>query len=89
MGGASVPGVAARLVFTVPGSAGAAGLEPSMDTVSCELVREMASGGRFLRCRAFWMEVESDGRLASWWKTERLRMMAYTKLQLPGGVGGC
>lgn len=31
------------------------------------------------------MEAGSEGRLANWWNTLRLRMMAYTKLQFPGG----
>ena len=79
----SVPGIATRLVFRVPGSAGTAGREPSMETVSWELVREMASGDFLFLCKAFWMEPGSDGRLTSWWNTLRFRMMAYTKLQLP------
>ncbi len=65
------------------GSAGTAGREPSMDTVSCELVREIASGDFLFLCKAFWMVLGSEVRLASWWKTLRFRMMAYTKLQLP------
>lgn len=61
-----------------------------MDTVSWELVREMTSGDFFFLCRAFWMEAGSEGRLANWWNTLRLRMMAYTRLQFPGGrVEGC
>ena len=81
----TVPGMATRLVFRVPGSAGTAGREPSMDTVSWELVREMTSGDFLFLCKAFWMEAGSVGRLASWWNTLRLRMMAYTRLQFPGG----
>ena len=77
--------MATRLVFSVPGSAGTAGWEPSMDTVSWELVREMASGDFFFLCRAFWIEAGSEAMFASWWNTLRLRMMAYTRLQLPGG----
>lgn len=68
--------MATRLVFSVPGSAGTAGWDPSMDTVSWELVREMTSGDFFFRCRAFWMEAASEGRLANWWKTFLLRMIA-------------
>lgn len=86
----SVPGIATRLAFSVPGSAGTAGWEPSMDTVSWELVREMTSGDFLFLCRAFWMEAGSEGRLANWWNTLRLRMMAYTRLQFPGGrADGC
>lgn len=81
------PGMATRLAFSVPGSAGTAGCEPSMDTVSWELVREMTSGDFLFLCRAFWMEAASDGRLANWWNTLRLRMIAYTRLQFPGGRG--
>lgn len=36
-----IPGVASKLVLSVPGSAGTAGLEPSMDPVSIELVLEI------------------------------------------------
>lgn len=61
-----------------------------MDTVSWELVREMTSGDFLFLCRAFWMEAGSEGRLANWWNTLRLRMMAYTRLQFPGGrADGC
>lgn len=84
---APVPGMATRLALSVPGSAGTAGCEPSMDTVSWELVREMTSGDFLFLCRAFWIEAESAGRLANWWNTLRLRMMAYTRLQFPGGKG--
>lgn len=75
--------MATRLAFSVPGSAGTAGLDPSMDTVSWELVRDIAFGDFLFLCKAFWMVAGSEGRLASWWKTLRFRMMAYTKLQLP------
>lgn len=71
-----VPGIATRLAFSVPGSAGTAGWEPSMDTVSWELVREITSGDFFFLCKAFWIVAGSEGRLASWWNTLRLRMMA-------------
>lgn len=81
------PGMATRLALSVPGSAGTAGCEPSMDTVSWELVREMTSGDFLFLCRPFWMDAASDGRLANWWNTLRLRMMAYTRLQFPGGRG--
>lgn len=81
--GRLLPGMATRLAFNVPGSAGAAGREPSMEIVCWELVREMALGDFLFFWSAFWMVAESVGRLASWWKTLRLRMMAYTKLQLP------
>lgn len=86
-----LPGMATRLALRVPGSAGTAGCEPSMDTVSWELVREMTSGDFLFLCRAFWMEAASAGRLANWWNTLRLRMMAYTRLQFPGsrGAGVC
>lgn len=74
--------MASKLVFRVPGSAGTAGLEPSMDSVSTmELVRDTPDF--FFLCSAFWMDAVSDGRLASWWKTLRFRMMAYTRLELP------
>lgn len=56
-----------------------------MDTVSWELVREMTSGDFLFLCKAFWMEAASEGRLANWWNTLRLRMIAYTRLQFPGG----
>lgn len=78
-----VPGVASKLAFRVPGSAGTAGLEPSMDSFSAELVLEIPDFFSFFLCRAFWIDGASEGRLASWWKTFRLRMMAYTRLQLP------
>lgn len=45
----------------------------------------MTSGDFLFLCRAFWMEAGSEGRLANWWNTLRLRMMAYTRLQFPGG----
>lgn len=80
--------MATRLALSVPGSAGMAGCEPSMDTVSWELVREMTSGDFLFLCRAFWMEPASDGKLANWWNTLRLRMMAYTRLQFPEGQSG-
>ena len=74
--------MASRLVFRVPGSAGTAGLEPSMDSGSAmELARDTPDF--FFFCRAFWMDAVSDGRLASWWKTFRFLMMAYTRLELP------
>lgn len=79
------PGVATKLVLRVPGSAGAAGREPSMEVPSCEPLRDRGSGARRRRCRAFWMAGGSAGRLASWWKTLRFRMMAYTRLELPAG----
>lgn len=70
------PGVATRLVLRVPGSAGTAGREPSMEAPSCEPVRDKGSGARRRRCSALWMAGGSVGRLASWWKTLRFRMMA-------------
>lgn len=70
------PGVATRLVLRVPGSAGAAGWDPSMEAPSCEPARDKGSGGRRRRCSALWMAGGSVGRLASWWKTLRFRMMA-------------
>lgn len=73
--------MASRLALSVPGSAGTAGLEPSMDTVSMEFVLEIPDF--FFLCRAFWIDAMSDGRLASWWKTFLFRMMAYTRLQFP------
>ena len=75
--------MASRLAFRVPGSAGAAGLDPSMACVSVEWVREAAGMLFLFRCNAFWMEAVSVGRLASWWKMLRLRMMAYTRLKFP------
>ncbi len=78
-----LPGVASKLALSVPGSAGTAGLEPSMDLVSMELVLEIPDF--FFFCRAFWIDAVSDGRLASWWKTFRFRMIVYTRLQLPDG----
>ena len=70
------PGVATRLVLRVPGSAGTAGRDPSMEAPSCEPARDKGSGGRRRRCSALWMAGGSVGRLASWWKTLRFRMMA-------------
>lgn len=61
-----LPGIATRLAFSVPGSAGTAGREPTMEIVSWELVREIVSGDFLFFCRAFWMDAESVGRLASW-----------------------
>lgn len=75
-----LPGVASKLALRVPGSAGAAGLEPSMDSLSIDLILEIPD---FFLCRTFWIEATSVGRLASWWKTLRLRMMAYTRLEFP------
>lgn len=46
-----IPGVASKLVLRVPGSAGTAGLEPSMDSYSVELVLEIPDF--FFLCRAF------------------------------------
>lgn len=61
-----IPGIATRLAFRVPGSAGTAGREPSMETVSWEFVREIKSGDFFFFCKAFWIEAGSEARLASW-----------------------
>lgn len=80
------PGVASKLALSVPGSAGAAGLEPSMGSGVIQL--DLDTPDFFFLCRAFWMEPISNGRLASWWKTLRFRMIAYTRLQLPVGGGG-
>lgn len=77
-----LPGVASKLALRVPGSAGPAGLEPSMDS-SAALVPETPDF--FLLWEAFWMDAASVGRLASWWKTFLLRMMAYTRLEFPVG----
>lgn len=77
------PGVASKLALSVPGSAGTAGLKPSMDSETMELDLEVPNF--FFLCRAFWMDAMSHGRLANWWKTLLFRMMAYTTLQLPEG----
>lgn len=58
--------MAIRLVFNVPGSAGAAGREPSMDAPSWELVRDRGSAVFFFLWRARWMDGVSDGRFANW-----------------------
>lgn len=70
-----VPGVASKLALRVPGSAGTAGLEPSMDLFSTEFILEIP-GFFFFFCSARWMDSASDARLARWWKTFLLRMMA-------------
>lgn len=38
-----VPGMATRLALSVPGSAGMAGRDPSMEMVSWELIREITA----------------------------------------------
>lgn len=73
--------MASKLALSLPGSAGTAGLEPSMDSGIIEL--DLETPDFFFLCRAFWIDTVSDGRLANWWKTLRFRMMAYTRLQLP------
>lgn len=47
-----------------------------MEAPSCEPARDKGSGGRRRRCSALWIAGGSVGRLASWWKTLRFRMMA-------------
>ena len=71
----NLPGVAASVALSVPGSASEAGMEPSIDG------KVSLSGGgvaftlrpRLVRARA--IELWSTGRLASWWNTLRLRII--------------
>lgn len=82
----SIPGVASKLALRVPGFAGTAGLEPTVD--SWEMDLDLETPDFLFLCTAFWMDAMSDGRLAKWWKTLRFRMMAYTRLKLPAEWGG-
>lgn len=75
-------GVAARETLRVPGSASAAGVAPSIVSGSLDSL-----GGWFnffpLLLNALAMAEWSVGRLANWWNTFRLRMIVYTRLELP------
>ncbi len=78
-----IPGVAASVAFSVPGSASWAGTEPSMEGASVGSVWDWVNFfPRFVSALA--MAEWSVARLASWWNTFRLRMMVYTKFELPG-----
>lgn len=77
----SIPGVASKLALNILDSDAAGALELSDGSDVTELDLEIPDLLFF--CRAFWMDAVSDGRLASWWKTLRFRMMAYTRLELP------
>lgn len=88
-----IPGVSAKVGFKVPGSAGIAGLAPSiMGSVSESALvlrgRTLARGSAGVpvaappaRVRA--MAVCSWGKFARLWNTARLRMIVYTKLEFP------
>lgn len=73
--------MASKLASNIPDSAATGTLELSAVSDVTETDLEMPDFLFF--CRAFWMDVVSDGRLASWWKTLRFRMMVYTRLELP------
>lgn len=75
------PGVASKLALNILESAATGTLELSAVSDVTETDLEMPDFLFF--CRTFWMDAVSDGRLASWWKTLRFRMMAYTRLELP------
>lgn len=81
MGRSFTPGVASKLASNILESAAAGALE--LSAVSEETETDLEMRDFLFFCRAFWMDAVSDGRLASWWKTLRFRMMAYTRLELP------
>ena len=77
-----LPGVAANVAFNVPGSASEAGTDPSIDGSSSAPEPDCTDFLlRFVRALA--MDEWSVGRLASWWKIVRLRMIVYTRFELP------
>lgn len=74
-------GVAARETLSVPGSASNAGMAPSI----CGSFESTWVWTNFFPRFVIALAIAewSVERLASWWKTLRLRMMVYTKLELP------
>ncbi len=83
-----VRGMAFKLAFRVPVWTGVLLYGPSLQAVLYGLLVSMKTALWVLLlllffCRAFWIELTSVGRLASWWKRLRLRMMPYTRLKLP------
>lgn len=76
-------GKAARLALSVPGSASDAGMAPSI--VCGSLVSWGGAENFFPRLvRALAIAEWSVGRFAIWWNTFLLRIIVYTKLELPG-----
>lgn len=75
------PGVASKLALNILVSSATGTREVSAVSAVTETDAETADF--LLFCRAFWTDAVSDGRLASWWKRLRFRMMAYTRLELP------
>ena len=76
------PGVAANVAFSVPGSASEAGTEPSIDGNSSPPLPDCTD--LLLRlARAFAIDVWSVARFANWWKIVRLRIIVYTRFELP------
>jgi len=77
-----LPGVAANVAFSVPGSASEAGTDPSIEGSSSPAEPD-CTDLRLRFVRALAMDEWSVGRLASWWKIVRLRMIVYTRFELP------